>query len=132
MIVADMVDREHGAVLLGVSPFRPKAGKICRPLGRHAQHHHRGALVVINQRPEFTARVSKGPFRYNIFSWFRVALRSAVDECFLKGTWQRIAVRIVRQVIYRFAELSTFSALIDLKSEIIVLCPIMDYTIPHK
>lgn len=81
MIVADVIDREHGSVFLRVPSFRPKARKICGSLRRYAQHHHRGAFIVVNQRPEFTASVPKRPFRYNIFSRFRVALRGTrIDE----------------------------------------------------
>lgn len=84
MIVADVVDRKHGPVFLGMPSFWPKAGKICGSLRRHAQHYYCRALVVVNQRPKFAARVSKGPFRYDIFPRFRVALRgiARVDECF--------------------------------------------------
>lgn len=84
MIVADVVDRKHRSVFLGMPAFRPEAGKICGPLRRYAQHHYRCALIVVNQRPKFAARVSKGPFCYDIFSRFRVALHgiARANECF--------------------------------------------------
>lgn len=85
MIVADVVNREHRPVFLGMPSFRPEARKTRGSLRGYAQHHHRGAFVVINQRPEFTARMSKGPFRYDIFSRFRVALRGmTLNECSLE------------------------------------------------
>ena len=74
MIVADVVDREHGTVLLRVLALRPEAGEICGARGRHTEHHHRRALVVVDQGPELTTHVSKRPFRNNVFSRLRVAL----------------------------------------------------------
>lgn len=101
MIVADVINCKHGPVFLGMPSFRPKAGKICRSLRWHAQHHYRGAFIVVNQRPEFTARVSKGPFRYDIFSWFRVTLHSMiVDECFLEELGNDRFYRIYRDIYF--------------------------------
>lgn len=96
MIMADVIDREHGSVLLGVPSFRPKTRKVCGSLRRYAQHHHRGAFVVVNQRPKFTARVPKRPFRYNIFSRFRVTLHGATMNKYFS---QQAAKWIVREMI---------------------------------
>lgn len=98
MVMADMVDREHGAIFLRMSSFRPKAREICRSLRWHAQYHYSGALVVVNQGPEFAARVPKGPFCYDIFSRFRVTLRGTrVDECFWEELGNTIAKWIAGQ-----------------------------------
>lgn len=107
MIVADVVDREHRAVFLRVPALRPEAGEIRRALRRHAQHHHRCTLVVVNQGPEFAARVSKGPFRHDVFPRLRVSLRRAreVDKCSHKelGNDRQIDRAGLQYHIYRSA-----------------------------
>lgn len=77
MIVTDVVYREDRAVFLGMSALGPKARKIRRALGWHAEHDDRRAFVVVNQRPELTAGVSKWPFGHDVLARLCIALLKA-------------------------------------------------------
>ena len=74
VIVADVINREDRAVFLRVFPLGPEAGEVGGARRWHAQHHHRRALVIVNQGPKLAARVPQWPFRYDVLPGLRVTL----------------------------------------------------------